>query len=246
MQENAYAGMLAMQENHWWWKGMRRVYQYALSQFKPNPSRKARLIDIGCGFGANLRVLEPLGDVVGVDVSLEALQSIQKRPVLGLVQAEADALPFRADAFDVIALLAVIEHIDHDDTVLAETHRIARQGALQILCTSAFMFLWSHHDVANNHRRRYRIGQIDRLQRAAGWHGLTSYLNAAIFPAVALVRVFQRRDLPSGNSQYDMGPNLGPFNDVMAWILGGEGWLISRLHAVLPFGVDVFSITRRE
>ncbi len=246
MQDNAYAGMLAMQENHWWWRGMRRVYGYALRDFKPSGSGKARLIDIGCGFGANLRVLDPLGDVVGVDVSLEALRSIEKRPTLGLVQAEADALPFRADAFDVIALLAVIEHIDHDDTVLAETHRVARSGARQILCTSAFMFLWSHHDVANNHRRRYRIGQLDRLQRAAGWQGVTSYLNMAIFPAVALVRLMQRHDLPSGNSQYDMGPNLGPLNGIMAWILGGEGWLISRLHTVLPFGVDVFSLTHRD
>jgi SAM-dependent methyltransferase len=182
-------------------------------------------------------------------VSLEALQAIKDRPALGLVQAEADALPFRAETFDVVALLAVVEHVDQDDRVLRESYRVARPGGIQILLTSAFMLLWSHHDAANNHRRRYRAGQLDRLQRAAGWHILvTSYVNMIIFPAVALVRFIQRRR-ESGRAApvaaYDMGPNLGPFNGVLAWFLSVEAWLITH-RIPLPFGVDLFSVARRD
>ncbi len=246
MQAHAYDAMHDMQENHWWWRGMRRLYRYALRRYHPVQHTPLRLVDVGCGFGANLCVLNPLGEVVGVDVSLEALQAIQPRPTLGLVQAEADALPFRAGSFNVIALLAVIEHVDQDNRVLTESYRVARSDAVQILLTSAFMFLWSHHDVANNHRRRYRAGQLDRQQHAAGWQVVvTSYVNAAIFPAVATVRMIQRRAEPNDVSEYDMGPNLGPFNRVLEGALAVEAWLITHWRLPMPFGVDVFSVARR-
>jgi ubiquinone/menaquinone biosynthesis C-methylase UbiE len=204
---------------------------------------------VGCGFGANIPVLNEFGNVVGVDIALDALRAIRTRPVLGLVQAEADALPFRTEAFDVVALLAVVEHAEHDDHVLTESHRIAKPGAIQILLTSAFMLLWSHHDVANNHFRRYRAKQLDRVQRAAGWRILTtSYINAFVFPAVAVVRIIQRftqRANSGTSSAYDMGPNPQPLNAILEMLLNIETWLITRLRLRLPFGVDVFSVTQR-
>ncbi len=253
MQTHAYDAMQEMQEYHWWWRGMRRLYRAALDRFCPlDPThiRTRRVIDVGCGFGANLPVLSPFGDVVGVDVSFEALQAIKDRPTLGLVQAEADALPFRAETFDVVALLAVVEHVDQDDRVLRESYRVAHAGGIQILLTSAFMLLWSHHDAANNHRRRYRAAQLDRLQRTAGWHVLaTSYANVFIFPIVALVRILQRRirshEREAPAAAYDMGPNLGPLNGLLERFLVVEAWLITR-GIRLPFGVDLFSVARRE
>jgi SAM-dependent methyltransferase len=250
MQSQAYQAMLNMQERHWWWRGMRRLYCTALSRFVPpdlQHMRVRRVIDVGCGFGANLPILNPLGSVVGVDVSLEALRAIRKRPALGLVQAEADALPFRAGTFDVVALLAVVEHVDRDDRVLSEAYRVTRHGGIQILLTSAFMLLWSHHDRANNHRRRYRARQLDRLQRRAGWNVLvTSYANAFVFPAVALIRIIQRRvRTHRETAAYDMGPDLGPLNGLLETMLAVEAWLIAH-HIALPFGVDLFSVSQRS
>jgi ubiquinone/menaquinone biosynthesis C-methylase UbiE len=245
--------MQAMQTSHWWWRGMRRLYRSALARFWASPDHEfpalCRVIDVGCGFGANIPVLNEFGNVVGVDISLDALRAVSTRPALGLVQAEADALPFRAEVFHVIALLAVVEHAEHDDRVLTESHRVAHPGAIQILLTSAFMLLWSHHDVANNHFRRYRAKQLDSVQCAAGWHlYTTSYVNAFVFPAVVAVRMIQRftHNKASGaDSSYDMGPSPQPLNAILEILLTIETWLITRLRLRLPFGVDVFSITRR-
>jgi hypothetical protein len=77
----------------------------------------------------------------------------------------------------------------------------------------------------------------------------TSYVNAFIFPAVAVVRVIQRRNHNIANgtaSAYDMGPSLQPLNAVLEKLLRIETWLITRLRLRLPFGVDVFSVTRRD
>jgi ubiquinone/menaquinone biosynthesis C-methylase UbiE len=244
MQDEAYDGMLALQENHWWWRGMRRLYQMTLRTF----GQRGRVLEIGCGSGANLTVLQKeAGTTIGVDVSLHALQSIPRHPDIFLVQAEADALPFRAGAFDTVALLAVVEHVDRDDEVLKEAHRVTKRGGLQLLLTSAFMMLWSHHDVANNHRRRYLLNQMRQLQQGAGWQLLhASYLIAFLFPAVALVRTLQKRSKPPETAQYDMGPQLGPLNRVLEWLLGIEAWLVIKKGFRMPFGVDLFCVARRN
>lgn len=248
MEPLAYETMHALQEKHWWWRGMRRLYQGTLHHFQP--TAKGSVLDVGCGFGANLPVLKEQvakGDLlVGVDASHEALSAIPRRAGLMLVQAHADALPFRRDSFDTVALLAVIEHVDRDDRVLQESRRVTRQGGLQILLTSAFMLLWSHHDTANEHRRRYLTSQVDKLQRAAGWRVLrTGYVNAAVFPIVALVRLLQRRSRPPENAAYDMGPNPYPFNRVLEGLLHLEGLLL-RYGMIMPFGVDLFSVAVRD
>jgi ubiquinone/menaquinone biosynthesis C-methylase UbiE len=244
----AYETMHALQEKHWWWRGMRRLYQGTLRHFQP--TAKGSVIDIGCGFGANLPVLSEQvakdGILIGVDASLDALNAIPRRAGLMLVQAHADALPFRRDTFDTTALLAVIEHVDRDDRVLTESYRVTKVGGLQILLTSAFMLLWSHHDTANEHRRRYLGARLDQLQRAAGWRVLrTGYINAFIFPLVALVRLMQRRSSPPENAAYDMGPNPYPFNRVLEGLLRFEGWLL-RCGIIMPFGVDLFSVAVRN
>src|SRR5689334_5079270 len=122
MKRSAYASMRTLQERHWWWRGMARLYQSALQRALAAKGAERNIIDVGCGFGANLCVLNQFGNVVGLDISLDALQSISQRPALGLVQARADALPFRANSFDLVALLAVIEHVDQDSQALAESH----------------------------------------------------------------------------------------------------------------------------
>lgn len=242
--------MKRLQEHHWWWRGTRHLYRTALARFvNGSGQRTRRILDVGCGFGANLPVLNPLGQAVGLDTSLDVLRTIPVRPTLGLVQASAEALPFRAGTFDVVALLAVIEHIDHDASVLAESYRVARPGDIQILLTSAFTMLRSHHDEANAHRRRYRSNQLDQLQYGASWHTLvTSYVNATIFPAVAVVRIMQRH-LMNGKrvslAEYDMGLDLEPLNWLLERLLAAEAWMV--IHGIaLPFGVNLLSVARRD
>ncbi|MFN8420502.1 MAG: class I SAM-dependent methyltransferase [Anaerolineae bacterium] len=261
MEDQAYQQMQQMQQRHWWWRGMRRLYARALRKYLPAQPANAprRLVDVGCGFGANLPVLSEFGEVVAVDVSLDALRAIRANLPASknmlLVEARADQLPFRADAFDVTALLAVIEHVDDDARVISESYRVTKPGGLQMQLTSAFMLLWSHHDVANEHKRRYRAKAFDALQRAAGWHVLrTTYVNALLFPAVLIVRLLQRWQDRRGQfnadseleGRYDMGPALGPFAIIPEAFLAAEAWWFCNTSLPLPFGVDVFSICRHD
>jgi hypothetical protein len=109
------------------------------------------------------------------------------------------------------------------------------------------MCLWSHHDVANRHYRRYRAGQINRLQSEVGWHVLRiGYVNACIFPVTAAVRFIQRYTKTSPADSYDMGPDFLPLNFVLGQILQLEAWLLVAMGLRLPIGVDLVSIARRD
>src|SRR4051812_46898728 len=107
MQVAAYSAMLKLQQRHWWSRGMSRFYRAALYHFLSSPiplqQQPRKILDVGCGFGANLPLLNEFGSVVGIDISLSALQYIKTQNELStpcLVQARADALPFRPETFD--------------------------------------------------------------------------------------------------------------------------------------------------
>src|SRR5688572_10298684 len=130
MLDNAYSAMQMLQEQHWWWRGMRHLYRAALQRYVPT---QGRVLDVGCGFGANLPVFREAGFVIGMDVSFDALRAIPPRPQVALVVAEADALPFKAGSFDLVGLMAVAEHVEQHQKVLEESYRVAKPGAIQLL-----------------------------------------------------------------------------------------------------------------
>jgi ubiquinone/menaquinone biosynthesis C-methylase UbiE len=245
MENHAYDAMENLQTQHWWWRGLRKVYTNSISSL--NSSEEFRqVIDIGCGYGANFSVFNNIGAVVGVDLKFDTLRGIQRRPALGLVQACADALPFQDNIFDVVGLLGVIEHVKFDSLAIQESYRVAKPNAILLLLTSAFMILWSHHDVANNHARRYRLRQIKNSLKRTGWTILRlSYINSLIFPAVLVTRLIQRVIQSPDEIYYDMGPSIKPINRILEAILFIEGAIIINWRWCLPFGVNILGVAQR-
>ena len=94
------------------------------------------VLDVGCGEGVlSAEWAERLGDrrVVGVDLDDPGLHEEWRkraRPNLEFVAANASALPFEADAFDMAAGIEVLEHVPDPDAVLAEMARVARRRLL--------------------------------------------------------------------------------------------------------------------
>jgi SAM-dependent methyltransferase len=141
-----------LEETYWWFVGRRAILERVLRRFGKH-GRVA--VDVGCGSGRNLQLLSSYADfVIGLDRSSTALELAASH---GLAAARADgrAVPLASSSVDLLSSLDVLEHLDEDQLALEEFHRVLRPDGLLLLTVPAYRFLWSEHDEALMHRRRY-------------------------------------------------------------------------------------------
>jgi ubiquinone/menaquinone biosynthesis C-methylase UbiE len=96
-----------------------------------------RVLDIGCGTGAALAVLDAQFQcsVSGVDPSAGMLaQARRKLPDADLRQGVAEELPFRDEAFDAALMMTVVQHVDRD-RAFRETRRVLANGGRFVIAT---------------------------------------------------------------------------------------------------------------
>ncbi|NIV31845.1 MAG: methyltransferase domain-containing protein, partial [Anaerolineae bacterium] len=75
-------------------------------------------------------------------------------------EGAAEDLPLEDGSFDLVFLLDTVEHCDDDDAVLRECYRVCAPGGHLVITVPAFMWLWSHNDVLNAHKRRYTTKEL--------------------------------------------------------------------------------------
>jgi ubiquinone/menaquinone biosynthesis C-methylase UbiE len=108
----------------------------------PPTLRGGRILDIGCGTYPYFLAKTEFNEKYGIDKSDEITQYTQYTPPLHLQQldfANQSELPFENNYFNVVTMLAVIEHIDPPNTrhLISETFRILQKDGLLILTTPA-------------------------------------------------------------------------------------------------------------
>jgi SAM-dependent methyltransferase len=96
---------------------------------------RGRVLEVGCGTGRNLPRYPQGAEVIGIDPDLAALRRARGRaPEVPLVAARAEALPFRADAFEVVVSSLTFCSVDDPQRGLAEVRRVLKpEGELRML-----------------------------------------------------------------------------------------------------------------
>ena len=239
MEEVAFQQTRALEETHWWFVGMRETYRMQIEGL--GLGEGSRILDVGCGTGGNLDLLQGFGVTWGVDASFTAASFVKGRGWPRIAVGSATDLPFPDASFDLVTALGVIEHVQRDDRMLEEMRRVTRPGGHMLIMTSAHPWLWSVHDDRVHHVRRYRRAELSDRVRAAGWRiEQNSYLNATLFPAVAIVRALQRlvpRRVSDTGGMSGFGLPPRPLNRALGGLLGLEGSILRRRD--LPMGVGL-------
>jgi ubiquinone/menaquinone biosynthesis C-methylase UbiE len=101
--------------------------------------RGRRVVDFGCGSGANTVLLANRGaHVCGVDISEDLLRLAQRRLLVSgrgggamFVAASAHDLPFPDESIDVVFGIAILHHLDLD-LVSREVRRVLKPGGRAI------------------------------------------------------------------------------------------------------------------
>ena len=242
MQEHTYPIMYEVEGRHWWFLGRRKIIASFVEQIcKDIGKRKPRILDVGCGTGANLQMLAGFGVAEGVDVSDEALEFCRARGLSKVKQGAAEALPFEDASFDLVTGLDVVEHLDDDVAGLREMHRVLRPRGRALLFVPAFMFLWGVQDDISNHRRRYTMAGLKEAVRKAGFDiEHASYVNLSFFAPIFFGRLLMRITGLRPASENNI--TIGALNGVMGKLFGAERFLLRHLN--FPFGVSIICVAR--
>ncbi len=153
----------ALEKKHWWYAERRALVRRLVRPLSPG-----RALDVGCGGGGNTGVLQDLGwDVTGIEYSPVAADIARGRG-LKVVRGDAQLLPVADASMDLVMSTDAWEHIEDDKAVARETARVLRPGGRALVAVPCSMALWSGHDVALGHLRRYERADLAALLEGAG------------------------------------------------------------------------------
>lgn len=186
MEALAFEQLAALERDHWWFRGRRRVYLGLLAHLLGG-LRPERALDVGAGVGGFVEGLGGLCEqVIAFDSEAAGLEACRARGARAAVRGSGDTLPFAPASFDLVCLFDVLEHADDDAAVLREVTRVLRPGGLCFLSVPAWPLLFSENDRVAHHRRRYRRGPLARHVRAAGLDvERNTHANALLFGGIA-------------------------------------------------------------
>lgn len=213
--------LAALEDTHWWYRERRALLARSLKGLRPG-----RALDIGAAGGGNTRVLRAHGwDATALEYGAEGAEVAHERGI-PVVRADATALPFADESLDLITAFDVLEHIEDDKTAAGEIVRALKPGGTALIAVPSDMKLWSDHDVAVGHVRRYDRRSLADLLGGAGLtvHSMDSW-NVLLRPIAAL-----RRKRSTGSDLEELSPvvNLG-----LTTIIATERYLpVGRLPGV--------------
>jgi len=244
MDQEFFREYAEIEDTHWWFRGRRAIFGRLLERFERAPG--LRILDIGFGTGAMLAFLARYGEVIGMDMSAEAIRFARTRCNHPMLRGDISHIPLRTGSVGLVTAFDILEHVDSDREALAELARVCSSGGFVLLTVPAFRFLWGNQDVISHHRRRYTRSELRQMVEGVGFRVVTlSYFNALLFPVVAAVRMGRRlRGAQRGVIKSDFTMTKpGVLNNVLTRIFAAEGALLSSWR--LPVGVSVVCLAQR-
>lgn len=242
MEDNAIKLLAAIEDEHWWNKGRRKILCSFIKTIQNN--RVLKILDVGCGPGGTSVAFKTFGDVTGIDFSTAALKIAIKRG-LHVSKGSLLTIPIKNESFDLISALDVIEHIEEEQEVLHEIKRMLAPDGHVLITVPAFQFLWSEHDIAVSHVRRYNAPQLKKSLHDAGFTIVRmSYFVSFVFPFVAIFRLLTK----SGTKKSDPKPNMHKFpklfNVILEKVMDIENMILKKYN--FPFGVSIICIAKKK
>lgn len=244
MENDEYEIMHHLEGSYWWFIGKQFLVKQILNRVAKNNPGQGRALDIGCGTGIILKLLKNHGMAYGMEFSTEAIRFLKQRNLDSIVKSDANlSIPFKDDTFSVITCLDVLEHLENDLGLMEEMLRVCKPGGKIIITVPAFNMLWSPHDEALHHRRRYTRQEIlEKTHRFNCSVVKCSYYNTALFLPILTVRKFKRAAAHQEKSDFFM-PIPSWINSFLILLFVSE---IRCLDFVdFPFGVSLLLILKK-
>ena len=243
----AYFGALAdLEAGNFWFRARNELIVWALQTYFPGPRT---FLEIGCGTGfvlGGIHAADPSIELSGSEIFSAGLRFAAARvPLAQFWQMDARHIPFR-EQFDVVGAFDVLEHIEDDESVIAEVGRALRPGGGFLVSVPQHPSLWSPQDVHAHHVRRYTARELRRMVEVAGFEvvRMTSFVSL-LLPMMVASRL---RACEAAAEDFDAIDTLrlpGPVNIVLEAVMTIERSLIRR-GVSFPAGGSLLMVARKR
>ncbi len=247
MQLREFDELYRLEDTYWWFVGRRRLVRQLIDAYAVRSDNGAdlRILDAGCGTGGTMKAVAELGEVHGCDAAWAALEYCRKRSFNNLVCSRVQQLSYADNSFDVVTSCDVLEHVPDDSAALNETYRALRPGGVLVMTVPAHPYLWSEHDEALAHLRRYTRREIIGKLQEAGYR-IEKFSSAVsfVFPMIFTFRMLQRlRTKQPDEPKTDLRILPPLLNNALIALLKSEMWLTRYIN--LPIGTSFVVVGRK-
>lgn len=239
MEREEYARLYELERRFWWFRAKRKYVQALLDRAGAGEvGPDTIVVDVGCGTGATLARFGGGAMALGLDDHADALRFARERSATHLTRANATSLPLGSRTVDRLFLLDVAEHVSDDGALFGEVRRVLKPRGVAVIHVPAHPRLWSPHDEAMHHVRRYTRRRLEECLRGAGLETIVlSWTFAAVLVPVAVVRWWKGHGRGGTTSDFDTSSGAGPL--LAVWHRMEAAWL---RRGDLPFGVSLGAV----
>jgi len=235
MERRVYERMAEIDRDHWWFVGRRKILTALIERFRPKTG-PLRILEVGCGTGSNIAMLQQFGTVDAVEPDDRARAFAAKRTGIAIKGGYLPEVPLEDSYYDLIVLLDVLEHIPDDRAALIALRPKLRPGGRLLLAVPAMPGLWSGHDIAHHHQRRYTAETLEAVVQAAGFRKVhRAAFNTLLLPAIVGVRWLNRLLGREGGDEDRIPPRL--VNRMLGLLFGAERH--AAVRGLFPAGVSL-------
>lgn len=236
------------ERTHFWFRGFRRFVGPWLAT-AAGGRRGLRLLDCGCGTGANLDLLGRHGRAFGFDITAIGPRFARAHGRTRVARASIGEIPCASDSFDIVTSFDVLYGLpdELEQAAAREMARVVRPGGHVLVTTAALESLRGGHGSLAKELRRYTTASLTALLEGAGLEVVrVSYTFATLFPLVYTVRALQRwqggGQAPPSDTEISVP--AAPINATLSALLAVEAWLLRMMN--MPIGSSVICLARKR
>jgi SAM-dependent methyltransferase len=235
MDRAVYDRMAEIDRDHWWFVGRRKIIRALIERFRPKPGRLA-VLEVGCGTGSNIALLQEFGTVDAIEPDDHARAFSEQRTGIAIKGGYLPNVPLEDGRYDLIVLLDVLEHIPDDHGALVALKTKLAPGGRLLLTVPAMPTLWSGHDVAHHHQRRYTAKTLEAVVQGAGFRTIhRGAFNSLLLPLIVGIRALNKLRGHEGGDEDAVPPK--PINSFLGKLFGAERY--AAVRGLFPLGVSI-------
>lgn len=244
MEISEYENIYTLENTYWWYKILDSLLEDTIKKYFQN--NKIKILDVGCGTGRVLEMLNPFGEVEGIDSSPEAIKFCLLRGQKNVKLMDVNKLGSQNKKYDLIVTLDVLYHetILNVDKVISTFYEALNPNGILILNLPAFDILKRNHDRAVGGVRRFKKSTFSKILIKSGFEiTALTYRLPILFLTILLTKyIFEKNNQMITSDLKKINPALNKFLYKFHLI---ENKLIN-VGINMPFGSSLFVVARKH